>query len=103
MQNKLASLQTAIETGSLRQVQNLINRKGLVIARDNQGLTILHKAVLHGQKDIVQYLIDICPKAIFAKDHVSKVNLNLFLKNWNFPNATEMFVNKNTCSFVCKN
>lgn len=81
LQSKLLEIDTAIEAGSLRDVKNLLNRKELVVARDNLGLTTLHKAVLYGQKDICEYLMSVNPKSIFAKDHVSQINAFMILNN----------------------
>lgn len=55
----------------MRRVKSLIDRVQLATARDRQGLTPLHKAVLHGQTNTVRYLLARYPNIVNASDHVN--------------------------------
>jgi hypothetical protein len=54
---KIASIHSAAENGNLRELQSLLDRKRLALARDLGGRVALHRAVLGGHSSIVRYLV----------------------------------------------
>jgi len=44
----------------------------LAVSKDENGQGLLHKAIFHGHRDIVDWLIDKYPEAMSVKDWVRK-------------------------------
>ena len=64
-------------------MQNLITRRKLALSKDDNGLGLLHKAVYHGHREIVEWLLEKYPEALGVKDWVSqfhKKESNVFCK-----------------------
>lgn len=58
--------------GNLRELEILLDRKGLVYARGSSGETPFHTAVLNKQLPIIQFMLEKFPLVIQARDHVSR-------------------------------
>ncbi|KAF8791369.1 Tonsoku-like protein like [Argiope bruennichi] len=71
-QNKIRDIHQAVSQGRLRDVQHLIDRKKLAFCRDHNGASPLHKAVIFGHQDIIEYLVKRYGGVIHIRDHVSK-------------------------------
>ena len=65
-------LHQAVKDGNLRETQALLTRKKMATSRDSKGLGLLHKAVLHGHQDLIEWLINRYPETMKVKDNVSK-------------------------------
>lgn len=61
----------AAQRGDLNDVKALIDRKGMIFARDQIGCTPLHKSVMYGQIEVADYLSRNYPGVLDARDHVS--------------------------------
>ncbi len=54
-QGKISAINKAVEEGSLRELQTLLDRKKFALAKDREtGINFLHKAVILGHSDIVR-------------------------------------------------
>lgn len=70
-QAKIDAIHKAVEEGDVRRVKSLIDRPQLSTARDRNGMTPLHKALLYGQTNTVRYLLAKYPHCVNSTDHVS--------------------------------
>ncbi|XP_015905859.2 uncharacterized protein [Parasteatoda tepidariorum] len=75
-QSKIDEIHKAVSTGSLRDVQHLIDRKKLAFCRDHLGASPMHKAVLFSQKPVIDYLLDRYPSVVHARDHRGRTPLH---------------------------
>ena len=57
--------------GKLRTVRDQIESNKMAFCRDQLGATPLHKAIIYGQNEIVEFLLDKFPNTVHARDHVS--------------------------------
>uniref|UniRef100_A0A1I7W721 ANK_REP_REGION domain-containing protein n=1 Tax=Heterorhabditis bacteriophora TaxID=37862 RepID=A0A1I7W721_HETBA len=73
-QAKIQAIHKAVETGNLRAVKLLTDRKKLTLCRDSRGLSPLHKAIVFDRSDIAKYLIRNYPHAVNAMDQVCTSN-----------------------------
>lgn len=71
LQNKIREIHLAVSQGRLRDVQHLIDRKKLAFCRDHNGASPLHKAVIFGHQDVIEYLVKRYAGSIHIRDHVS--------------------------------
>uniref|UniRef100_A0A1I7T976 ANK_REP_REGION domain-containing protein n=1 Tax=Caenorhabditis tropicalis TaxID=1561998 RepID=A0A1I7T976_9PELO len=67
---KIDAIHKAVEEGDVRRVKSLIDRPLLATARDNYGMTPLHKALLHGQTNTVRFLLQRFSSCVNSTDHV---------------------------------
>ncbi|PRD23717.1 UNVERIFIED_CONTAM: hypothetical protein NCL1_45648 [Trichonephila clavipes] len=67
-QERIYEIHRAVARGRLRDVQALLDRKKLALARDPLGATPLHKAVMYGHRDIVEYIAMNFPLSKDTKD-----------------------------------
>ncbi len=70
-QEKLDDLFAAVEEGSLFRVRQALDRKKLIYARNTEGQSILHVAILKNHQDIIRYLVKNYPRILDATDVVS--------------------------------
>ncbi|GIY51950.1 tankyrase-1 [Caerostris extrusa] len=68
-QSKIREIHQAVSQGKLRDVQHLIDRKKLAFCRDHNGASPLHKAVIFGHQDIIEYLVKRYGGVIHIRDH----------------------------------
>ncbi len=55
LQEKIESIHAAVEEGSLKSLQSLLNRKKYALAKEKStGASILHKAIIYGHTEIVK-------------------------------------------------
>ena len=53
-QDKIESIHNAVDEGSVKNLQSLLNRKKYALAQEKStGASILHKAIVHGHTEIV--------------------------------------------------
>ncbi|GBM02827.1 hypothetical protein AVEN_52010-1 [Araneus ventricosus] len=65
---RIYEIHRAVTRGRLRDVQSLLDRKKLALARDPLGATPLHKAVMYGHRDVAEYIAMNFPLSKDAKD-----------------------------------
>ncbi|XP_035230763.1 LOW QUALITY PROTEIN: uncharacterized protein LOC118202692, partial [Stegodyphus dumicola] len=65
---RIYEIHRAVARGRLRDVQTLLDRKKLALARDPLGATPLHKAVMYGHNDVAEYITLNFPLAKDTKD-----------------------------------
>ncbi|VDO89962.1 unnamed protein product [Heligmosomoides polygyrus] len=70
---KVQAIHKAVETGNLRAVRLLTDRKKLALCRDSRGLSPLHKAIVFDRADIAKYLIRNYPHVVNAMDQVANL------------------------------
>ncbi|XP_045487129.1 uncharacterized protein LOC110998043 [Pieris rapae] len=78
--NKCVALHAAVETGSLLDLQELLesdyNRNKLSSCCDDAGVGLLHKAVYYNYTDIVEYLVKYYPHLVHLKDSEGRIALH---------------------------
>ncbi|CAL4087373.1 unnamed protein product, partial [Meganyctiphanes norvegica] len=67
--SKIDLVHDSVEKGNLRDLKALLDRRKLSRSKDQQGVGLLHKAVLHGHKSIVDYLIADYPETLDVTDN----------------------------------
>ena len=71
--DQIAELHRSSARGNVREFQQLLDRPSLILSRDPLGATPLHKAVLNGHTDLVEYIVtNYGTSALDAKDNVSQ-------------------------------
>ncbi|CAJ0942117.1 unnamed protein product, partial [Mesorhabditis belari] len=75
-QAKIAAIHKAVETGNLRAVKLLTDRKKLALCRDSRGLSPLHKSIVFEKTDIAKYLIRNYPQSVNAMDQKKRTPLH---------------------------
>lgn len=75
-QAKIDATHKAIETGNLRAIKMLVDRKKMAFCRDTRHLAPLHKALVFGQTDIAKYLIRNYPQSTNAMDQNKRTPLH---------------------------
>lgn len=76
-QEKVGQLHKAIQDENIREVQQILDRKKYILAADRTGLPPFHKAVLHGNGEMVEWF---CEEFKFAIEHKDSVRQSY---NWN--------------------
>ena len=81
-QKRIERIHGAVVDGDIDVLEALLKRRNLAISKDDNGHGILHKAVFHGHREIVEWLCDKYPETMELKDWVSTtyyiVNLAIF-------------------------
>ncbi|GMT20603.1 hypothetical protein PFISCL1PPCAC_11900 [Pristionchus fissidentatus] len=75
-QAKLQAIHKNVESGNLRAVKLLTDRKKLALCRDSRGLSPLHKAIVFERTDIAKYLIRNYPQSVNAMDQKKRTPLH---------------------------
>lgn len=75
-QSKISLVHDAVNSGRLEELQSLLDeepekRRKLVLAKDEAGVGLLHKAVYYDLRDIAKYLIENFPQTVHLRDAVS--------------------------------
>lgn len=75
-QSKIALLHDAVNSGRLEELQSLLDeepdkKKRLVLAKDEAGTGLLHKAVYYDLIDIAKWLIENFPQIVSTTDAVN--------------------------------
>ncbi|CAG7786322.1 unnamed protein product [Allacma fusca] len=73
---KIASIHAAAASGNLRDLQTILDRKRLALARDPNGLVPLHKAVLNGHSKVIRYLASNYNQSINVRDNNGRTPLH---------------------------
>jgi len=60
----------AVREGDLKALEQSLENKKMVLARDRKGATPLHDAILYQQTEIVRHLVTAFPHIINATDYV---------------------------------
>ncbi|KAK9702905.1 hypothetical protein QE152_g29663 [Popillia japonica] len=73
LMSKISLLHDAVNSGRLEELQSLLDeepdkKKRLVLAKDEAGVGLLHKAVYYDLKDIAKYLIENYPPTVHLRD-----------------------------------
>ena len=64
--------------GNLNELKSLLNRKGIILSRDQVGFTVLHKSTLYSHRELVNYISSNYPATLDARDHVSQLENERF-------------------------
>ncbi|KAG8192459.1 hypothetical protein JTE90_017989 [Oedothorax gibbosus] len=75
-QSKIREIHQSVSQGRLRDVQHLIDRKKLAFCRDHNGASPLHKAVIFGHQDVIEYLAKRYGGVIHIRDHQGRTALH---------------------------
>ncbi|XP_066956665.1 uncharacterized protein [Macrobrachium rosenbergii] len=82
--SKIDLIHDAVEKGNLRDLKALLDRRKLARSKDAQGVGLLHKAVVHDHRGIVDYLISDYPETLDVTDHEGRTALHYCAAS-NFP------------------
>ena len=52
-------------------MESVLTRRKLALSKDDHGLGLLHKAVYHGNRELVEWILEKFPEALEVKDWVS--------------------------------
>ena len=72
-QKKIERIHEAVVKGDLETLEALLKRRNLAISKDDNGHGLLHKAVFHGHRDVVEWLIEKYPETMELKDWVGAI------------------------------
>ncbi|XP_048754056.2 uncharacterized protein LOC125665462 [Ostrea edulis] len=75
-QEKVGQLHKAIQDENIREVQQILDRKKYILAADRTGLPPFHKAVLHGNGEMVEWFCEEFKFAIEHKDSMGRTVLH---------------------------
>lgn len=78
-QDQIQELHKAASKGNLRDFQSILDRKALILGRDQIGATPLHKSVLYGHYELAQYIASNFSCSLHAKDNVRMIRQQ---QNW---------------------
>lgn len=70
-QRKIEHLHESVVNNDLGELQANLTRRKLAVSKDDKGHGLLHKAVFHGHREIVHWLIEKFPETTEVKDWVS--------------------------------
>ena len=70
-QEKVTALFEAVKSGDLAKVKEIVDSKVMALAKNQQGQSPLHLAVLNNHMEIVQHLLTEYPGTVSCKDNVS--------------------------------
>jgi ankyrin repeat-containing protein (fragment) len=74
--NKIRMIHVAVSCGDLHGLEHYLNKKEYAFAKDQFGLSPLHKATIFGHEDVVQYLLDNFPETVHSKDREGRTALH---------------------------
>ncbi|VBB34297.1 unnamed protein product, partial [Acanthocheilonema viteae] len=74
--DKIDAIHKAVEEGDIDQLITLIDIDKFSVARDRYGMTPLHIAILHGQTNVVRYLLSKYPSCVNATNHTGRTALH---------------------------
>ena len=67
-QKKIEKIHETVVKGDMEALQSQLTRKKLGMSKDDNGLGLLHKAVYHGHREIVDWLLEKHPETLEVKD-----------------------------------
>ncbi|KAJ8304772.1 hypothetical protein KUTeg_018355 [Tegillarca granosa] len=82
IRDHIKSMFEAVQTGKLQEVKKVMGKK-LANGQDMCGRTVLHKAVLHKNTDVIKYLVSEFPNLLNTRDNFGRTPLHyaqLFLE-----------------------
>ena len=74
--NKIRTIHAAVSCGDVTCLQDQLDKKDYVLAKDHLGMAPLHKAVILGHMDVVQFILEKFPETINAKDRDGRTALH---------------------------
>lgn len=74
--NKIRSIHAAVSCGDVTCLQDHLDKNDYVLAKDHLGMAPLHKAVILGHVDVVQFILEKFPETINAKDRDGRTALH---------------------------
>lgn len=94
LQRKIEKLHETVVTGDLEALQNQLTRRKLALSKDDSGLGLLHKAVYHGHREIVEWLLEKHPECLEVKDWEGRTALHYAPANGNAMRLFSVLVNQ---------
>lgn len=78
----------------MEALQNQLTRRKLALSKDDSGLGLLHKAVYHGHREIVEWLLEKHPECLEVKDWEGRTALHYAPANGNAMRLFSVLVNQ---------
>lgn len=69
-QEKIDTIHEQVIRGDVRNIRNLLDKKGWANARDHYGHSPLHKSIMANQEDIMRYIVELYPDHVEDRDNV---------------------------------
>nr|KAG5709420.1 hypothetical protein BaRGS_029269 [Batillaria attramentaria] len=76
LQERVSAVFKAVSSGVARDVENALERKTLVLAKDKYGRSPLHIAILAGHDEIAQNIVKNFPSSVKARDNLNRTPLH---------------------------
>ena len=76
MMNKIRTIHAAVSCGDLTGLQDNLEKKDYVLAKDHLGMAPLHKATIMGHIDVVEYILDKFPETVNCRDKEGRTALH---------------------------
>ncbi|RWS24236.1 Tankyrase-1-like protein, partial [Leptotrombidium deliense] len=73
---QITEIHKAAAKGNINEFKSLLDRKGIILARDQIGATPLHKSVLYGHQELTDYIANNFPSSLDARDHEGRTPLH---------------------------
>ncbi|XP_018007099.1 serine/threonine-protein phosphatase 6 regulatory ankyrin repeat subunit B [Hyalella azteca] len=74
--SKIDLVHDAAERGNLRDLKTLLDRRKIARSKDSQGVGLMHKAVLSGNAELVEYLLENYPETAAITDPEGRTPLH---------------------------
>ncbi|KAI1292899.1 Serine/threonine-protein phosphatase 6 regulatory ankyrin repeat subunit B [Halotydeus destructor] len=74
--SKIRTIHAAVSCGDVACLQDILDKKDYALAKDHLGMAPLHKAVIVGHLDVVQFILEKFPETINAKDRDGRTALH---------------------------
>lgn len=74
--NKIRKIHAAVSCGDLIGLQDHLDKNDYALAKDHLGMAPLHKAVILGHIDVVQFILDRFPETVNARDREGRTPLH---------------------------
>uniref|UniRef100_T1JQL0 Uncharacterized protein n=1 Tax=Tetranychus urticae TaxID=32264 RepID=T1JQL0_TETUR len=73
---KIRKIHAAVSCGDLTGLQDHLDKNDYALAKDHLGMAPLHKAVILGHIDVVQFILDRFPETVNARDREGRTPLH---------------------------
>ncbi|XP_076319726.1 uncharacterized protein LOC143230311 isoform X2 [Tachypleus tridentatus] len=73
---RIEAIHAAVAEGNVLELENHLDKQDFVLAKDHMGMTPLHRAVILGHMDVVEYILEKFPETVNARDKDGRTALH---------------------------